>query len=272
MKNKILLFFALAVVSFTHHSCNDNIVIENFVLEKGFNYFPLETGKYIIYQLDSIVYRGQSGSDCIFTQDTASHFLKEEVVNTFEDNTGTVNYIIERFTSQNQNGPWQVIDVWNTRKTETQVERVEENLRFIKVVFPIREETTWNGNTFFQDTTIVIGGETIDFYKYWSDEYEYESVDMPEEFNGIMFDSVMTVIQSEPSVPENKINHRVSIEKYARGVGLIYKEMKILDTQCAIASSACGGDNSGLFYCNDIPWEEKAERGLILRQIVVEYN
>lgn len=268
MKNKILLFFAFVVLSFTHYSCGDNTVTENLTLKEGYNYFPLEIGKYITYQLDSIVYRGQSGSDCIFVQDTASHFLKEEVVNIFEDNTGTVNYIIERFTSQNQNGPWQVTDVWYTKKTETKVERVEENLRFIKVVFPIREGTAWNGNTFFQDTTIVIGGETIDFYKHWSDQYEYQSIDIPEEFNGVMYDSVLTVIQSGPS--ENKINHRVSIEKYARGIGLVYKEMKILDTQCAIA--ICDGDTTGLAYCNDIPWEEKAERGLILRQSVVDHN
>lgn len=272
MKNKILLLCAVAILSFTQFSCNENTVAENLTLKKGYNYFPLEIGNYIIYQLDSIIYRGQSGSECMFIQDTASHFLKEEVVDVFEDNTGALNYIIERFTSQNQNGPWQVTDVWNTKKTETQVERVEENLRFIKIVFPVRESTGWNGNTFFQDTTIVLGGETIDFYKHWSEQYEYESVDLPEEFNGIMFDSVMTVIQSEAS--ENKINHRVSIEKYARGVGLIYKEMKILDTQCAISSSAggCDGDDSGLVYCNNIPWEEKAERGLILRQIVVEHN
>ena len=164
MKNKILLFVAFAVLSFTHYSCNENTVGENLILKKGYNYFPLEIGKYITYQLDSIVYRGQSGSDCMFVQDTASHFLKEEVVDIFEDNTGAVNYIIERFTSQYKNGPWQVTDVWNTKKTETQVERVEENLRFIKVVFPVREGTSWNGNTFFQDTTIVLGGETIDFY------------------------------------------------------------------------------------------------------------
>ena len=139
MKNKILLFCAAAILSFTHFSCNENTVAENLVVKKGFDYYPLEVGNYITYQLDSIIYRGQSGSDCIFVQDTASHFLKEEVVGLFEDNAGVSNYIIERFTSQNQDGPWEVQDVWYTKKTDTQVERVEENLRFIKVVFPVEE-------------------------------------------------------------------------------------------------------------------------------------
>ena len=116
MKNKLQLLFALAILSFTQFSCNENTVPENLTIKKGYDYFPLEVGKYITYQLDSIIYHGQSGSDCIFVQDTASHFLKEKVVGTFEDNTGAVNYIIERFTSKNQNGPWQVTDVWNTKK------------------------------------------------------------------------------------------------------------------------------------------------------------
>lgn len=270
MKHKIILFFTTSFLIFTQFACNENTVAENLTLEKGFDYYPLEIGKYITYQLDSIVYRGQSGSTCDFIQDTASHFLREEIVDIYEDNTGVVNHILERYTSQSVDGPWQVRDVWNIKKTETQVERVEENLRFIKLVFPVREQVAWNGNTFFQDTTIVLGGETIDFYKHWSDQYEYESVDVMEEINGISFDSVLTVIQSEPS--ENKINHRVSIEKYAKGIGLIYKEMKILDTQCTISSLPCGGDNSGLAFCNTIPWEEKAERGLILRQVVVGFN
>ena len=258
-KLKNTFFFILAFSGIIYFSCNENAAGGNLEVEKGVNYYPLEVGNSIIYQLDSIVYFSQSGNPCAFT-DTSSHFLREEVVDVFEDNEGELNYIIERYTSQNQSGPWQVTDVWNTKKTDTQVERVEENLRFIKMVFPVTDGATWNGNTFFQDTTIQLGGQAIDFYKHWSSQYEYGMIDVAEEFNGLQFDSVMTVVQSEPS--ENKVNHRSSIEKYARGVGLIFKEMLILDTQCC-------GNNLG--ECDGVPWDEKAERGLILRQSVVSY-
>lgn len=264
MKNKRTFFLLLAAIcGLTYFSCKEGTVPENLDIVKGFNYYPLEVGKYVIYELDSITYTPISGTTCMFNQDTNSYFLKEEIVDVFEDNVGDKNYVIERFTRQSEDDPWEVIDVWNTKMTETQVQRVEENLRFIKIVFPVSKGASWNGNSFFfLDTNIVISGETIDFYKHWDSEYEYGSVDVPEEINGIQFDSVMTVVQSDSS--DNKINHRFSVEKYARNVGLVYKEMLILDSQCCEFNS--------LAPCDSIPWVEKAEKGLVLRQRVLEYN
>jgi len=269
MKDFKNLMFIIAVLgSVSIFSCNENASGGTFEFEKGENYYPLEVGNYITYQVDSIIYLVESSDDCIFYQDTSSHYLKEEIIDTYEDNAGDENFVVERYLSDNINGPWTVIDVWNTKITDTQVEKIEENLRFIKMVFPVTDGATWNGNTYFentQDTTISVGGQSIDFYRYWSSNYEYDMIDISEEINGIQFDSVMTVIQSEPN--DNKIYYRYSIEKYARGVGMIFKEMLILDTQC------CGAPpQQGLGFCDGIPWEEKAERGLILRQSIVDYN
>lgn len=263
MKNiKIILFFTIAVLSMTNSSCEKDDPEEDLTIIKGFNYYPLEVGKYITYQLDSIIYHTGIGH-CIFVQDSTSHFLKEEVTGTFEDNTGTTNYIIERFTRKEESAPWNIIDVWNTKISETQVERVEENLRFVKLVFPVWKGERWSGNSFLsQDTSILLGGETINFYSNWSEKYTYGTIDSTEVINGIAFDSVMTVIQSDSK--DNKISYRVSLEKYARNVGLVYKEMWILDSNC------CG--NSGLGPCQYTPWEEKAEKGLILRQRVIDFN
>jgi len=266
-KYKFTFLFIFTICGLLQFSCSESTVGEDLTIVKGFNYQPLEIGKYITYELDSIVYRTQTGGDCMFMQDSSFHYLREEVVDVCEDNTGRESFVIERYTRKNLTDPWQVIDVWSTTMTNSQVERVEENLRFIKMVFPVSEGVNWDGNSFFQDTSVIIGGEVIDFYKHWSNEYEYGTIDVAEEINGIMFDSVATVIQSAPS--ENKLNHRSSIEKYARGVGLIYKEMLILDTQCCISPDSLG---LGLIFCDDIPWEVKAEKGLVLRQRVIDFN
>ena len=244
-------------------SCSEGTVGEDLTVVKGFNYYPISVGKYIIYEADSIVYQSQSGGTCNFIQDTSHFYLKEEVVGTYIDNTGKENFIIERFIRYNQNDPWEVTDVWNTFMSETQVERVEENLRFIKMVFPVSEGISWNGNAFFKDTTLTLAGEVIDFYKHWSQEYEYTGVDLPEMINNIEYDSVSTIVQSAPS--ENKVNHRYSIEKYARNIGLVYKELRVLDTQCCDYFPE-------LAPCDGIPWEEKAERGLIYRQSIIDHN
>ena len=52
---------------------------------------------------------------------------------------------------------------------------------------------------------------------------------------------------------------KLSEEKYAKGVGLIYRAMKILDTQCIID-------------CQFLEWEDKAEKGYILTQQIIDYN
>ena len=57
----------------------------------------------------------------------------------------------------------------------------------------------------------------------------------------------------------NLIELREAIEKYARNVGLIEKQMRILDTQCIIE-------------CEGEPWEVKAEKGFILKQRILEFN
>ncbi len=268
MKNyKFTFLFIFSMCGLLHFSCSESTVAENLTIVKGFNYQPLEIGKFVTYELDTVIYRTQTGGDCQFAIDSSFSYLREEVVDIFVDNTGKENFIIERYTRKNLTDPWEVADVWNTAMSDSQVERVEENLRFIKMVFPVTEGVSWNGNSFFQDTSVIIGGEVIEFYQHWSNEYQYGTVDVPEEINGITFDSVATVIQSAPS--ENKINHRSSIEKYARGVGLVYKEMLILDTQCCISPDSLG---LGLIFCDDIPWEVKAEKGLILRQRVIDFN
>lgn len=269
-KYRFTFLLAIVGLGFVLSTCNENTIGEDLTVIKGFNYYPIEVGKYITYELDSIIYR-QPSCACVptsqtcgypFIRDTSSYQLREEVVEIYTDNTGAENYVIERYLRSNANEPWSVADVWNTKISNTQVERVEENLRFIKLVFPVSENVSWNGNAFFRDTAVVIGTEVVEFYEHWSLEYEYGDIDVAEEINGIMFDSVMTVIQSAPS--ENKINHRSSIEKYARGVGLVYKEMLILDTQCCV--------NENLTFCDDIPWEEKGERGLVLRQRIIDFN
>ena len=261
---KTIFFFCTVALSMAYFSCKKNKPSEDLTLTKGLNYYPLEVGKYVTYQLDSIVFHSQSGGDCNFVGDTSHYFLKEEVVDVFEDNTGETNYIIERYTRENENEPWNIIDVWNTKVTDTQVERVEENLRFIKLVFPVWEGERWDGNSFLsQDTSIALGGESIEFYRYWEEKYEYGLVDVKEEINGIAFDSVMTIIQS-PGDTLDKIHYRFSVEKYARNVGLVYKEMWILDNNC------CGFNDLG--PCKDVAWEDKAEKGLILRQKVIGFN
>ena len=233
-------------------SCQSKTVIEDFQIDQGFDYFPLEIGKYIEYEVDSILY--DTTGTGVVTEEIRK-LVREEVVDTFRDNNDRLVYSVERWERNSEAESWAVKSVKSVIPTQDQLETIEDNLRFIKLVFPLKDGELWDGNQFIDPTTIVvIKGESVEVFKSWS--YEVQSLGESETINDKTFDEVATITQAES---ENVIELRYSVEKYARGVGLVYKEMKILDTQCIVG-------------CEGLPWEEKAQKGFILRQSIIGHN
>ena len=127
-----------------------------------------------------------------------------------------------------------------------------ENLKFIKLSFPIKLSKNWDGNAFFDSKTIqIVGEESMEFFKEWN--YQIESI-QPEIVSGVSYDEVVTVQEANF---ETAIELRKSMSQYARGIGLVSRSQKILDTQCITCTT---------------PWEEKAEKGLILTQVLIDHN
>ncbi len=244
-----LLFAFVLLIAFA--SCEKTT--EEFDSNKfGYDYYPVGVGMSWIYDVDSTIY-DDLGAKII----QSSSQIKEEMVEEFVDLAGDTIYRIERFWRQNAMQPWQVTDVWVTHKNNARVTRTEENLKFVKFVFPALEGRSWNGHIFFDEfTQITVAGEIIQMYANW-DEYELISVDVPEEVGGIQYDQVATVLQTESDTIRDVISRRYAIEKYARGTGLIYKENIILDSQNADVN---------------IAWKDRAEKGFILKQTLVEHN
>jgi len=232
-------------------SCGSNVVEEP--IEFGYDYFPLEIGKYLEYDVDSTLYDIGSSNVIVYNN---SIQVREEVTDSFPDNEGRIIYRIDRFERKDETEEWRIKDVWTATVTDRQAERVEENLRFIKLVFPVSENTNpWNGNKYIDENLVIpIAGESVFVFKNWL--YEYREIDGSLSVGTYNFDDVVTVYQADE---ENFIELRRSYEQYAKGIGLIYREILILDTQC-------------IAPCMDDTWEEKAEKGFIVRQTIREYN
>ena len=107
---------------------------------------------------------------------------------------------------------WVVKDVWNYTRTSTTLEVVEEDVRFTKLAFPVNEGVTWNGNA-----NNTIGN--------W--EYKYDFIDKSETINGTSFNNILLVVQKDDK-SKNAIHREYFIEKYAKDVGLVYREIKDL--------------------------------------------
>lgn len=247
----IILSFGLLLT----HSCNSDeepVVID---IDFGYDYFPLEVGQYRIYATDSIIYDFSGPATVI---DTHSFEVQEIIVDTTTDSENRTIYIVHRLERELNTTDWQLKNVWTTVRTDLRAEWVENNHRFVKLVFPVKEEQTWNGNQFIDDSEIItIAGESLEMFKGWS--YAVTSKGEAKTLNGFTFDDVVTTVQVDD---ENLIERRFSTEQYARGIGLIQRNMMILDTQCGGNLSNCAGQS----------WEEKAEKGYVYNMKLIEYN
>ena len=237
---KSILFLILPLVFF---ACAKK-EIDDHQTDMGYDFFPVELGQYRTYAVDSIVF-GQTGADTISSQ------IKETIVEVLGDGHDK-KYRVLREWREHADEPWQSNTIWWIVKEDSRIIQTEENLKFIKLTFPVKLGTNWNGNAFFDERIIVkIGSENLEFFKEW----DYGVVGfgnhvLPNE----SFDDVFTVQEADF---ETSIELRKSTAVYAKGVGLVERTQQILDTQCI----TCTGT-----------WAEKAEKGVILKQYLIDHN
>lgn len=202
MKISLIIFFSIVLLS-----CKkDEVVPEK--LDLGYDYFPVKIGQSLIYDVDSIAYLQPSGDTII-----EKFRIKESIESIYKDNQNRDTYKLVRYKKKYQVGvsydqlDWLLQDVWSVNLTSTTAEVNEENRRFIKLIFPIEKNSTWNGNA--QNNL----GEWI---------YKYTEVHQPLTLNGLRYDSALTVTQKKESTA---IYYKNYTEQYAKGVGMIYKEV-----------------------------------------------
>lgn len=174
----------------------------------GYAYFPLRIGSWIIYDVDSVVH--DDFKDTVFTY---NYQVKELIESKYTDNAGKEIYRVERYKRNTPQDTWVISDVWASHINASRAEKFEENTWYVKLIFPVKENAKWNGNSF----------NSMDEM-----EYEYTEVNASASMNGNSFDSVLTVLQADEL---NAISKLFSEEKYAVNVGLIYREYISLDLQ-----------------------------------------
>lgn len=209
MGRKLLYTFLYTSVLLICISCNKT---DDFSIDQKYGYFPLELNSWVVYDVSFIEF-----DITVNSYDTSIYQLKEFVHSTYIDEEGIKTYRIERYQRADETQPWNIENVWSANLQTSSAERVEDNLRFIKLVFPIVEGKKWEGNKF------VYGGNNgpfdLTYMKDW--EYEYTNVDSAYSINGFLFDSTTTVTQIDSDIG---IEKTYFIEKYAKNLGMVYKE------------------------------------------------
>ena len=232
MKHKLSIILLLLVATFTFVSCHkENEIPADIEFAADKQYFPLETNKSLIYKVTEISIDKPSDY-----YDTAIYFLRERTDIPFIDNEGDTAYRIERFKSPTQNYNWTISDVWESKITTYTAEKVEENQRFIKIKFPLAIGKYWNGNLKNdlddKDCTITSLSAT----------YNNESIHL---------DSCLSITRDSSVTQISKL---YDVEIYARGIGLVYKEITDINSQEVIYG---------------VPIENRIHRGTIYRQELI---
>jgi hypothetical protein len=168
------------------------------------DYFPIELSNVKEYYITNI-------SHTSFGKDTTFYFLKEIISEDFIDQQGDLAFRVERFWKFDSISEYLIKDVWSTKKTQRSAELVEENERFVKLIFPLNNFTYWNGNAL----------NSRDYQ-----EYIIEDIHDVYTKNNFSFDSCVTVVQNYKS---NQIEYESDKEIYAKGIGLVYRENIILN-------------------------------------------
>jgi len=210
---KCISFFILSstaiVLCLCLHACKlQNIDPE--AIDLGYDYYPLEIGRYVIYEEHDIIY------DPAKITDTTYH-VKELIHDSFTEGKEE-KFTVYRFTKKTDESSWplQPDSVWTVARTANQLLRTESNFQYIKLVFPVKEGKSWNGNAKNSAGEITSSDK---FYKMTNLDKPYTGI------NGIVYPYTlkMTIAnQSDPIVSKD-----IRYDMYAKGIGFIKKDYTI---------------------------------------------
>ncbi|HRG36137.1 MAG TPA: hypothetical protein PK355_07610 [Chitinophagales bacterium] len=138
-KFTIFLFFCFTLIAII--SCKKETDVSKYDI--GYDYFPNEYGNFVIYKVDSVLFNDFDNSRRYNTV-----YLKEKIGEQFVDNLGRTANKILRYYADSLTTNWEIFNVDYLVKTNLVAERVEDNLRYIKMVFPNDVGLKWLGNKF----------------------------------------------------------------------------------------------------------------------------
>lgn len=225
MKQFRRIFLFMLIVS----GCTSD---EEPVIDIGKTFIPLNAGDFHIYNIDEITYSPLEDPVELHYQ------VKTEVVDSFEDNGGSVTYVVHRSRRESENDTWAYVDSWSVRVTDFEAIVNEGNVSYVKIAFPITVGKKWNGNTYNASE---------------ADEYEITSVNESYSIGDKLFKKTIVVDQ------ENRVDllfNERRFEVYAKEIGLIYREVTDIN------------------YCDEVECfgQNKIVSGIIYRQTMVEYG
>lgn len=182
-------------------------------------YYPLQVGKYVVYNVDSVIW-----NDELCVEVVKKYQIKHIISDTFTNEEGQFSYRIETKIRERVQDSWEPHDVIYVSRRGNNLEWVHQDLRFIKMSFPVENQRNWKGNAYIpaaQDARL-----------WYFDDWDYRYERVGESFNAgeVVYDETVTVRQvdrvwNDPeTLPLDSAARTYGQEVFARGVGMVYRE------------------------------------------------
>ena len=198
VKRTVLLVLGLGIAAVSCEPAPEVVPIQ-----RGAEYFPLAVGAYSIYDVDSTRIHQNVEANYKFQ-------LRMSVTSSFPNDAGGTTYLLRREKRTDAMHNWKTTGTWSAWTDESKAVLIEGNTRFVQLQFPIDVGIEWNGNAMNN-----IGGD--DFCNDLPcDVYEVSAVDP----------DVLVVQNDEPDL---LVKYDVRRETYRKDVGLMSKEMTVLE-------------------------------------------
>ncbi|MBL7718477.1 MAG: hypothetical protein JNL72_06565 [Flavipsychrobacter sp.] len=220
MNKRILPFILIAIIAVGLFSCNRK---KDTTVNISNVYFPLEFGRYITYDVDSVIW---SSFDCNNNVRTSKCQMRYTVADTFRDDQDRLSYRIEVMKRLRDTMSWEPFKVMYATITPASVEVVESNFRFIKQVLPVKNGITWKGNTY-------ISGGDADNLGFTDWNYLYSNVGEPYANGRANFDNTVVVDQVNDGINYDPADsssasygdRTYAVEVYGYNIGMVFREV-----------------------------------------------
>lgn len=218
---RVSFTFFLAVLTALLSACETEI-LEPQDNRLGVSYYPLELGNFAVYRVEDIRYTLAAGPD------TSRYFLREWVTDSFPGQGGETVYRLERFTRHTAEQAWLPDSVWTLRKDNRRLVVVENNVPYVRLVFPFRQGLSWDGH--------ALNARPPQIYELSSTDTAL-SAQLQGPLDSLLSGPTLTVMQQISQ--DTLITAVRDYEVYADQVGLYYRQRLRLE-YCADSPECIG--------------------------------
>lgn len=191
-----LFFFGLIFII----GCEDSV--ESPI--DDYSYYPLEVGRFQTYTVSETIYSVSA------QEISKKYFIKERIAEILTDTEIRKVFKLERLKRLNSNQNWQIDSVMKVEWQPDRILRTENNLSFLKLIFPIQKSMQWNQNLYNTLPKVELTSSLQKNVVIGSKNYT---------------DVVSVVERSDSSA----ISKTKRYELYAPQIGMIYKENTTLE-------------------------------------------